>query len=229
MKSFKNLVGVLLLSFVLLSFVQAQEVSVEDSYLQQSVEVMIIREQAQSLDRDSKFLALEYLREIIDNGNTGDDVRIVLQGMAMEGILNRVQSEGRVANNFPDVRMKAVEYLGSINSQASVDALIRVMLTDTEPAVLTAAINSLKKIGNNENDDTVNSIAFAFDKQNARHPDNVLAVAVLNAFRSFSEQSASKSPEIYRIALYLSTSGVYAKTVRDYAAKVLNQIKISGR
>ena len=52
-----------------------QEMSVEQSYLQESVELMIIREQSRAESRDMKLIALEYIGDAISRGNTGVEIK----------------------------------------------------------------------------------------------------------------------------------------------------------
>jgi hypothetical protein len=225
-KRFPRYAGLIAGIFIIFSqnIAGAQELSVEDSYLQQSVEMTILREQAQTNDRESKLLALEYARQMIENGETGDALRQVLQGLALEGTLNKVREEGRTSNNFPDIRMKAAQYLGSIDSKESVNALVKIILIDPEPSVITEAVHSLEKIGLNDNDETINAIAYAFTRADAKLPNNVLALSVVDALAAFAEKGETKNPEIYKTLLYISTNGFYVKTVRDYAAQKLSKL-----
>ncbi|GMO45447.1 MAG: HEAT repeat domain-containing protein [Termitinemataceae bacterium] len=205
-------------------FAVAQEMSIEDAYLQKSVEITIVKEQVANTDRESKLLALEYLRQMLDNGEKGDDVRAVLQDIALEGTLNKVREEGRTANNYPDIRMKAVAYLGQIKTKESANSLVKIILVDPDPSVVTEAIHSLENIGINDNDDVVNAISFVFNRYDARMPNNVLALSVVDALNSFVARTGSKNPEIYKILGAVSSSPHYLASVRTYAAKKLSDI-----
>ena len=57
----------------------SKELSVEESYLQQSVELMIIREQVQSNNRDMKMVALEYIGDAIKSGRGGPEIEKSLE------------------------------------------------------------------------------------------------------------------------------------------------------
>ncbi|GMO53359.1 MAG: HEAT repeat domain-containing protein [Termitinemataceae bacterium] len=213
--------AVLFFALVVSSFTFAQEKSVEDTYLQQNVEIMIVREQANSLNRDDKMLALEYVRQMLENGNAGDEVRSVLTGLATDGTLNKVRDEGRTANNYPDVRLKAVSYMGQIKTKESANSLVKVILIEPNPEVVSEAIHSLEKIGINEGDEIVNAISFVFTRFDARQPDNVLALAVIDALDAFTRNTGSKNSEIYKILGSISNNSHYATPVRNYAAKKL--------
>ncbi|GMO37074.1 MAG: HEAT repeat domain-containing protein [Termitinemataceae bacterium] len=210
--------------FVVCSGAIAQEMSIEDSYLQQSVEVMIVKEQAANNDRESKLLALEYVRQMLENGDGSEPVRAILQDMALEGTLNKVREEGRTANNFPDIRMKAVAYLGGIKTKESANALVKVLLIDPEPSVVAEAIHSLENIGINDNDEIVHAISFVFIRYDARNPNNVLALSVINALNTFCQKTGSRNPEIYKILNTISVSPSYTANVRNFALKKLSEL-----
>jgi hypothetical protein len=211
---------VLALSFAI--FVQAQELSIEESYLQESVEMMVLRERVEALDRDSKFAALEYIKQMIDDGNTGEEIHGLLQYLALEGIVNTIRSEGRVANNFPDVRVKSVDYLGDLQSKEAANTLLRVLQVDTEPSVVSAAVRSLARLGFNDSGYTLNAILYIFNRYDAAKPNNVLAMSVIDASNSFLQaDSDTRTPQIYATLMYISTSPNYVRPVRDYASKIL--------
>jgi hypothetical protein len=206
------------------SFAAAQDMSIEESYLQRSVEMMIIREQAVSNDRDTKLSALEYIKQLIDSGNTSAEVREVLSNMALEGILNKTRSDGRTINNFPDIRIKAVEYLGDIKDKESTDTLLRVLFSDNEPSVVTMAVRSLTKHGLNDDGYSLNAILYVFMQYNSRMPSNVLALSVIDSCNSFAENNENKNTWVYSTLLGISKNHSYVKYVRDYAGKTLEKI-----
>jgi HEAT repeat protein len=205
-------------------FAGAQELSIEESYLQESVEMMIIREQARSNERDGKLLALEYLRQMIEDGADPKEVQPLLAYMALEGIINKIREDGRVANNYPDIRIKAVEYLGDVKTKESAETLLRVLLVDNEPAVLSSAVRSLGKLGFNDDDYTVNAILYVFTQYDITKPDNVLALSVIDTCYTFSQNRNAKSAAIYGTLLRISSNAAYIKPVRDYAGKTLARL-----
>jgi HEAT repeat protein len=200
----------------------AQEKSIEESYLQESVETMIIREQASSSDREGKLIALDYISEALENGKSDDNLRIILEGLAMEGILDKTRYEGRVTNNFPDVRMRAAQYLGEIGTKEANDALIKLVLTEEEPAVLTEAVRSLTKIKNaEESKRTLASINFIFNQFNAMNPDNRFALSVVDAVEALSTVSEIKDQGVFECVRQISTNHNYLTPVRERAKAVL--------
>ncbi|MDR2509269.1 MAG: HEAT repeat domain-containing protein [Spirochaetaceae bacterium] len=204
------------------------ELSIEEAYLKESVPLMIIREQAQSGDRESKLLALDYIRESMDAGEKSDSMRVVLQDLALEGILNTTRSEGRVTNNYSDVRMRAVAYLGELGTKEASEALKKVVVVEEEPAVITEAFRSLAKIGINENGSTVDTANWIFQRFNSINPDNRLAVSYLDAVETFlptMQQNTENEKRIYSDALdkirSIATNFKYITHVRDRARAVL--------
>jgi hypothetical protein len=209
--------------FAAASFVYAQDMSIEDAYLQKSVEARIIREQSVSTDRNTKFTALRHIRQLMDNGDISEDLREILAYMALEGILNKTRLDGRVVNNFPDIRMKAVEYLGDIKEKESSNALMSVLLIDSEPSVATAAVKSLTKQGFEDGDYSLNAILYVFSQYDNSKPNNVLALSVIDACDSFTGSDETKNMGIYAVLQNISNNPSYVKPVRDYAGKTLEK------
>jgi hypothetical protein len=202
-----------------------QEMSVEESYLQESIELMVIREQSRGDSRDGKMVALEYIGDAIARGNTGDDIRSALEHMALEGILNRTRESGRVTNNYPDVRAKAVAYLGQLGTAEAKDTLLKIMLAEPEPMVLTEAVKSLAKIGLNENDEAANTIAWIVTRFDVLNPDNLLALSALDAYETLAEKNGGiKDPSAIRTILRIA-DGPYIKPVQERARQVLTNLR----
>ncbi|MDR2343060.1 MAG: HEAT repeat domain-containing protein [Spirochaetaceae bacterium] len=202
----------------------AQDLSIEESYLKKSVEIMIISEQARSADRQTKLAALGYIRQMMDKGNPPGDVQEILSYMALEGILNKIRAEGHTANNFPDIRMKAVEYLGDLKGQDAVNTLTRVLLVENEPSVTAEAIRSLTKQGFDENSYTLDIILYVFRNYDNKMPNNVLAISVIDSCLAFTENTEAKNPWIYSTLLGISMNPSYAKPVRNHAGRTLAKI-----
>jgi hypothetical protein len=216
---------VLIAGFCALATVAAaQDLSVEESYLQKSVESMIIGEQAKSRDRETKFAALQYIKQQMDTGSNTGDMQEILSYMALEGILNKVRAEGRTVNDYPDIRMKAVEYLGDLKGEMSSATLIRVLLIENEPSIVAEAVRSLTKHGFAENSYALDVILYVFREYDSKIPNNVLAVSVIDSCRAFTENSEVKNPWIYSTLLSISRNPSYVRPVRDYAGESLTKI-----
>jgi hypothetical protein len=207
------------------SLAAAQEMSVEESYLQESIGNMIIREQSQAPGRDRKLVALEYINQAISHGNTGDDVRNALEYLVLEGITNQTRENGRLINNFPDVRTRAAIYLGEIATTEVKDTLLKVILAETEPMVITEAIKSLAKIGINDNEETSRHISWVVARFDVINPDNLLALSALEAFDTLAKKTGGlKDPVILR-SILLITNGRYIKPVQDRAQQLIFDLR----
>jgi HEAT repeat protein len=202
-----------------------QEMSVEESYLQESIELMVIRETSRADSRDQKLVALEYIREAIERGNKGEDICQVLEYLSMEGILNKTRENGRLVNNFPDVRRQAVKYLGNLGTTEAKDTLLKICLADNEPMVLQEAIKSLGDIGMNDNEETVSIITWIVSRFDVLNPDNLLALSAIDAFAKIAEKNNGiKDPNAIRI-LFRISEGPYIKPVQDRAKQLVTDLR----
>ncbi|MDR2019595.1 MAG: HEAT repeat domain-containing protein [Treponema sp.] len=202
-----------------------RELSVEESYLQESVELMIIRESSRESSRDQKEVALRYIENAINRGNTGEDVRSALEFLAMEGVMSKAREGGRLVNNYPDVRRKAAEYLGDLGTPEAKDTLIKICVADPEPMVLQEAIKSLGKIGLNDNEETVAAIAWIVTRFDVLNPDNLLALSAVDALDKIAaKNNGIKDPNAIRMLIRIA-SGPYIRPVRERAEQVLENLR----
>ena len=202
-----------------------QDMTVEQSYLQESVELMIIREQSRAESRDMKLVALEYIGDAIGRGNKGEEIRAALEFLSLEGVLNKTTENGRVMNNFPDVRARSATYLGQLGTAEAKNALIRMVAVDNEPMVLTEAIKSLGAIGLNDNNDALNAITMTINRFNSLHPDNLMALSAVEAFEKLSAAgNAMRDPAVIQTLMRIS-EGNYIRPVQERARAVLDSIR----
>ncbi len=202
-----------------------KELSVEESYLQQSIELMVIREQSRAESRDMKLVALEYIGDAIGNGNTSDEIRQALEYLALEGTVNKARESNRLVNNYPDVRAKAATYLGELGTKEAKDTLIKVLLADNEPMVLTEAVKSLGKIGINENEQTVEAISWVVTKYDILNPDNLLALSAIDAFEKIADaNNGIKDPAAIRTIIRIA-EGPYIRPVQNRAKELLGTLR----
>jgi len=203
------------------------EKTVEEAYLQSSLETMIIREEAQSDSRDMKLVALQYAKQAIDAGRKNDDIRNSLAYLALEtsSVPVRAAGVGPIINNYPDIRAKACDYLGEFPSQDTKIALIKVVLGDNEPMVIGAAIRSLGKIGFNDGDEVTQDIAFIVNRFDVLGPDNSLAFECLVALQRLADKNGGiKDPDAIRAVMRIAT-GNYITPVKAMANQVLDSLR----
>ncbi len=208
------------------SWTQAQK-SVEESFLQESLETMVIREQAQTENKDMKLVALQYVKQAIDGGRKNEDIRKSLEYLALENtnVVIRSAGTGRVLNDFPDIRAKACDYLGDFPSVATKDALVKVTLGDREPMVLSSAIRSLGKVGINDGDEVSQVIAYIINRFDILYPDNSLAFESLVALERIADkQGGLKDPAAIRAVMKIAT-GNYITPVKQKASELLDKFR----
>jgi HEAT repeat protein len=197
------------------------ETSIEESYLQEAIELMIIYETSRSSSREQKMLALEHIKGALDRGSTNDEIRVALEYLSLDGTQNRVREAGRLTNNHPDVRQQAAKYLGTVGTTEAKNALIKVCTTDNEPMVLQEAIKSLGTIGLNDDNDAVNAVVWATTKNlNTGNPDSILAIATLDTLEKLtSKYRQTDLSTIHLVTRMLEAN--YPPPVREKARQLL--------
>lgn len=224
MKSSK-LIAILICILLCVSFMSAQErteTTVEEEYLS-TVEDVIIQELSVAPDRDSKLVALQYLESAIDGGRASPDMAVALDALAGEGIFNQSRTNGRLANNYPDIRAKACDLLGSVKTEEAKNSLVKVALADNEPMVATAAIRSLGNIGINDNDEVVNTIAWTQKKYARINPTSSLALEVLLAYEKLAPTVKDNSDMVRSIS-EIAINYNYVTPVRTKALDLLKSL-----
>ncbi|HIW35452.1 MAG TPA: HEAT repeat domain-containing protein [Candidatus Treponema faecavium] len=203
----------------------SSDITVEDEYLS-SMEDLIVTELAFAPDRDTKLVALQYLEDAVNQGSISPNMQTALNALAGEGVLSQTRENGRLVNNFPDIRARACELLGMVATEESKNLLVDIVLADNEPMVISAAIRSLGDIGMNENDEVVNTIAWAQKRNAVLNPTSSLAHEVLVAYEKLLPTIEDKSPVIQSIAS-IATNYRYITPVRTMAQALLKKISTS--
>ncbi|MDR3020211.1 MAG: HEAT repeat domain-containing protein [Treponema sp.] len=229
--TFKRLFIFMIAAIITVSAVTAQgrEMTVEESYLQDTIELMIIREAARAESRDQKLIALEYIGEAIERGNTNEEITLTLEFLSREGRRTVARESGRVMNNFPDVRRQSAKYLGQVGTEEAVKVLIDITQIENEPMVLQEAIKALGDIGINNDNETVKSIVWAVRKFDNLNPDNLMALATIDAFEKIAKKNNGlNSPEAIQLLLRIS-DGNYVTPVRERARQLIADLRTYGR
>lgn len=201
------------------------ETSVESEYLN-DVDADIITTLADSDDYDNKLVALQYLQSAIEDGNTSDAVIQALDKLSGEGLTNQSRTNGRLSNNFPEIRRQACLLMAKVPTEHSKNTLISIAVADNEPMVIAAAVKSLGDIGINNNDETVEAIAFANRRNQVLNPTSSLALEVLNAYEALADSTENKKTMIDSVAR-ISTDYHYVTPVRTKAYKLLKSLSSS--
>lgn len=225
-KRFSVLMILVLLS-AYFSFGQSKksEMSIEESYLQEAMELMIIRETSRSDSREQKLIAIEHIANALERGSTNDELRSTLEYLSLEGTINRVSHGKRLMNNYPEVRREAAKYLGMVGTKEAKTALIRICTSDSEPMVLQEAIKSLGDIGINDNDDTINAVVWVANKyNNSDAPDNILALVAVDTLDRLCEKLQKAEPNILEIFIKIM-EGPYAPPVKERAKQAFLNVR----
>jgi hypothetical protein len=203
------------------------ERTVEEASLQESVETLVIGEQSRADSKDQKLVALQYIKQAIDEGRKGENVRESLAYLALETsyVVARNAGGGKPTNDFPDIRAKACDYLGEFKTVAAKDTLVKVALSDREPMVLSAAVRSLGKIGINDADEVTTLIAFLVNRFDVLYPDNSLAFESLVALERIGGLSGGiKDPAAIRAIMRIA-GGNYITPVKIKANQLLDTLR----
>lgn len=222
----KKILLVLLAVAVLVSGTFAQEVetiTVEEAYLN-AVEGVVIKEMLNTEGRDLKFVALQYIENALENGRDSADIQQALYSLATIGLSKTVREDGRLINNYPDVRMKACELLGKSKNPEAKSGLKQVMYMDNEPAVITAAVRALSEIGYAEDDrDSLEMINWINKKFDTVNPTSSLALEILNAYEKVASIVKDKTGLVEGV-MRIASNYSYVTPVRNRAQEVLKAI-----
>jgi hypothetical protein len=199
-----------------------EETSVENEYLN-DVDGEIIMSLAESDDYDNKLVALQYLQSALDEGNTSDSVLKGLERLAGEGINSQTRENGRLMNNFPDIRREACLLMAKVPTEHTKNVLVGIAIADAEPMVVAAAVKSLGTIGINENDEVVEAISFANRRNQVLNPTSSLAMEVLEAYEKLADSTENKKTMIDSLAR-ISSDYHYVTPVRQKALKMLKTL-----
>ena len=227
MKSLKKTAGVicaLLVTFGAVAQTKSEK-SVDSDYLS-TVEDVVITELANSEERDNKLVALQYLEEAVSGGRASPDMIRALDQLAGEGITSQSRANGRLMNNYPDIRAKACRLLGQVGTEEAKQSLVKVALNDNEPMVLSSAIAALGDIGINDNDEVVNTIAWANKGNRILNPTSSLASEVIEAFTKLADSTEDKKDMINEVAK-IAGDYRYVTPVRQRALELLKKLQSS--
>src|SRR5574344_2249120 len=199
------------------------ETTVENEYMS-NVEDSIITELASAPDYDNKLVALQYIEAAINEGRSSPEMMAALDSLAGEGISTQSRTNGRVMNNFPDIRAKACDLLGQVHTEESKVTLENVLKNDNEPMVLSSAIRALGEIGLNDNGEVTTTIAWVEKRCAVLNPTSSLAFEVLVAYEKLADSVEDKGPLIQSVSS-IAANYKYVRPVRLKAYDVLKKMQ----
>jgi len=224
-KRFSILMIALLIAIPAVFAQSNSEMTVEQSYLQDSIEIMIIRETARATSRDQKLVALQFIGDAIDRGNRNDEIRQTLEFLSMEGTRSVARENGRVVNNFPEVRMEAARFLGKVGTEEARKTLVDICLFETEPMVLQEAITSLGEIVAADSNETIRIIASVVSRFDNLNPDNLVALATIDAFEKIAKRNNGLNSREAISLLQRISEGHYIRPVQERARDLLSDLR----
>lgn len=221
------LFNMLFLCLTLGVFAQAtedKELTVEELYLS-NPEIIILREQADSPDRETKILALDGIEKMVTDDTVTPEIENILIGLGSEGTSNKIY-EGRLQiNNFPEIRRRSCELLGKLGGKRAVSSLMSILKSEVEPMVMAEAAYALGTIGIDDDGEVVKALSIKIEEQTVVNPDSNFAYAVILAFQKIAEKNSGlKSSAGYR-ALIRIAQGNYIRGVKKMALDTLKDFK----
>ena len=203
-----------------------KETYVENEYLN-DIDTEIIMGLAEADDLDSKLVALQYIQEAINDGNTSAGVIQALDQLAGEGVLSESRTNGRKMNNFPEVRRQACLLMAKVPTEHTKNQLINIMVAEDEPMVLSAAVQSLGIINPENTDEVIEAIAFVNKRNMVLNPTSSLAFEVIEAFEKLSP-NASNHKQMTNTLTQIYSNYRYNSTVRNKAQQLLKKLSNTG-
>jgi HEAT repeat protein len=205
-----------------------REPTIEELYLQAPVEMIILKSQADSETREMKLLALQNIREMIEDGRVSENdlvVHDILDSLALEGVARQLRENGRLINNFPEVRRTAANLLGRMGGERAKNSLLYLLRHEEEPMVLSEAVYALGQIGLNNREEVSLAIATVLQQQDIRNPDNNLAYASMLAIEKLAgDGDGVKDPAVFTELINIA-QGNYIRDVKLKAANLLEDLR----
>jgi HEAT repeat protein len=206
----------------------SQEQTVEDVFLQTTVEKEVIRALIAENTRSEKIKALDFLEDMIVDGRVGEndeDVINLLDELSSEGIDKEVRNNNRLVNYYPEVRRRSAQLLGEIGGELAKQKLLDIVQKDFEPMVLAEAVYSLGLIGSDESGYVEEVIADLVRVQDVVRPDNNFAFASIAAIRNLVEKSGDGINPVIFSSLIQIAQGNYIRQVREAANQLLDDLR----
>ena len=149
-----------------------------------------------------------------------------MEFLALEGILNKtLDVGGHVANDFPDVRARAVNTLGLVGTEDAKKRVLKVMLKEKEPNVQYEALHALLKIGIKNDKNALDICTRVFNEFHIIAPDNRMAQALLELFTSFLDGGGDIDDLTFiKTVMNIADGPAYTRFVRLKAGSLLTRL-----
>jgi hypothetical protein len=203
-----------------------QKKQIEQAYSPDYTNITLVKEKSRTSDRNLKMDALSIIDDMLAEDKRDEELLSALEYMALEGTLNKAQSNRKISNSYPDVRVKTALCLGDYGGDDAKKILLQMIKYEPETMTLTQTVKALSKIGITERDETpLNTMMRRFI---TRYPDHSLAIAFLDAYQKYVEEGG-KVNFTSRELIYSISQGHYRTPVKDKAKHLLEQIQVYAR
>ena len=203
------------------------ETYVENEYLN-DIDTEIIIGLAEADDLDTKLVALQYINDAIEDGNTSEGVIKALDALAGEGVLSESRTNGRKVNNFPEVRRQACLLMAKVPTEHTKNQLINIMVAEDEPMVLSAAVQSLGIINPENTAEVIEAISWINKRNAALNPTSSLAWQVVDTYEKLAPNADSRTMRVISGSLTeIAGNYRYTTPVRDKAKALLKKLSNS--
>ncbi len=185
--------------------------------------------EAYSLSEAHKMRALESLEELSRRGELmpeDDAVSDVLAFLVLERLDHPIRRAGEIINDFPMVRISALELLAAVGGEQAEATVRSVVLREPERSmVLPTAVAQVARLDMVLDEDVSRRLLSLIEGMGVGTPDSRLAMAIVNAiYVSHQRQWGSVSVDLYR-ALFEIVRGPYAPATRARAREVIEAMR----
>ena len=204
-----------------------KETYVENEYLN-DIDTEIIIGLAEADDLDTKLVALQYIEDAINEGNTSQGVIEALDKLSGEGVLSESRTNGRRVNNFPEVRRQACLLMAKVPSEHTKNQLINIMVAEDEPMVLSAAVQSIGIINPENTAEVVDAIQWISKRNAVLNPTSSLAWQVVDTYEKLAPNADNRTIKVMTGSLTeIASNYRYTTPVRDKAKALLKKLSNS--
>jgi len=203
---------------ILVFNIHGLEYEFEIKDLQESIEMMIIREMAKVDDAYQKLIALEYIEDVITQERKSiylNEIVQVLEFLYLDAIENN-----RDVFNFIYIRLRVTELLGEIGTEEAKNALVLILQNDNEEKVLVNALMCLNKIADNDNGEIIANIVLCFKRNYIINGlfNPFIAFATIHALGEIARESKIiLDPDAMGVLSFISLEARYSRGVRGRA------------
>ncbi|MDR0557114.1 MAG: hypothetical protein LBG43_04495 [Treponema sp.] len=199
-----------------------RDVETEQSYSPDMANLILIAEQSRAPELKLKNNALALIARLLAQNKKNPEILESLEFLALEGTVNMRRINGKITNNYPNIRVKAATCLGDYGGDDAKKILIQMLKVESDSMTLIPALYALSKIGVTAEDEIV--LNDMLRRIEARRPDNLLAIAYLDALEKYSEEQDGAINLATRLVISQISRGSYTTQVKKKARLLLEKL-----